>query len=444
MNLGQQDREHIFESLRFGRVPTRGLDAYAVGIDPVRAELVRQLDFAKHGEGAIKFLRGDYGCGKTFTARLAVEEAQARGFATSFVVVSANDLRFHKFDEVYRRVVAELATATCPRGALGDILDRWIGAIEAQLLDSGVPDDAPDFDDRVRSELGSRLADLTGGKAPADFVRVIETVFDLKQRGAFAEAGALLSWLGGSGNVSAAAKRAAGVKGDITSAIAMSYLRGVLEIVKAAGYTGLLIVIDETETILRERKDVRQQSLNGIRQILDDVTDYPGLMWLFTGTSEFYDGPRGVKNLAPLHDRIAFQGSEAFPNLRQPQLRLTPFDPVRLKTVALRLRDLFPAEPEARARIEDRVDATFIEKLVGSVTAGFHGDVGVVPRQFLRRFIAVLDTVAVYPDYDPDDVIKQPLDPSTMSDVERAKVSQAPLPVPPDDDDGPMASVEVW
>ena len=54
-------------------------------------------------------------------------DAQARGFATSFVVVSDNDLRFHRFDDVYRKVMTELGTASCPRGALGDILDRWIG-----------------------------------------------------------------------------------------------------------------------------------------------------------------------------------------------------------------------------------------------------------------------------------------------------------------------------
>jgi hypothetical protein len=33
----------------------------------------------------------------------------------------------------------------------------------------------------------------------------------------------------------------------------MAYLQGVLEVVKAAGYKGLVIVIDEAETILRMR-----------------------------------------------------------------------------------------------------------------------------------------------------------------------------------------------
>ncbi len=84
----------------------------------------------------------------------------------------------------------------------------------------------------------------------------MQTIFQLKQRGDLLEAGALISWLCGSGNVAAAAKKVAGIKGDLGSPDALDYLRGVLEIVKAAGYRGLLIVIDEAETILRMRKDM--------------------------------------------------------------------------------------------------------------------------------------------------------------------------------------------
>ena len=127
-------------------MPERGIDAFAVGIEKQRGELHRQLDLAESGEGTIKFLRGGYGCGKTFMARLALLDAQARGFATSFVVVSDNDLHFHRFDDVYRKVVTELGTASCPRGALGDILDRWIGRVEEALIAAGEDDDATDFD----------------------------------------------------------------------------------------------------------------------------------------------------------------------------------------------------------------------------------------------------------------------------------------------------------
>jgi hypothetical protein len=304
MALSRKDVEHLFERLRSGVVPERGLDTFAVGIERQRGELQRLLALAESGEGVFKFLRGGYGCGKTFMARLAVLDAQARGFATSFVVVSDNDLHFYKFDDVYRKVVQELGTASCRRGALGDILDRWIAKVEAALIAGGADEQDAGFDDQVQHRLEEELTALTGGKAPQDMARALRAVFALKQQGKVAEAGALLSWLSGSENVAAAAKKTAGLNGDITSRDALDYLHGVLELVKAAGYKGLLIVIDEAETILRMRTDVRGKSLNGIRQIIDMADRYHGLLWVFTGTPDFYDSRRGVAGLQPLHDRL--------------------------------------------------------------------------------------------------------------------------------------------
>ena len=441
--MTRRDVEHVFESLRKGLVPDRGIDAFAVGVDKQRGELHRQLNLAEDREGTIKFLRGGYGCGKTFMARLALLEAQERNFATSFVVVSDNDLRFHRFDDVYRKVMTELGTASCPRGALGDILDRWIGQIEEALIDAGEDEDAPDFDAKVGKRLDDDLTTLTGGQAPQDFVRVIQTVFEMKQRGDVAEAGALISWLCGSGNVAAGAKKAAAIKGDIGSRDALDYLRGVLEIVKAAGYNGLLIVIDEAETILRMRSDSRHKSLNGIRQIADAANSYPGLLWLFTGTPEFFDTRHGVAGLAPLHDRIRFLKKGRFASMRQAQLELLPFDAERLQAVALRLRELFPTAD--RGHLDRRVSAAFIERLVADITAGFKGDVGVVPRQFLREFVTQMDLVEEHDDYDP--MTEYGFDPSRLgADTIRAEEQHALTGAPPvsADDEGLVPQEDVW
>jgi hypothetical protein len=400
--LTAKDVEHVFESLRKGLVPERGIDTFAVGIEKQRGELHRQLELAGGGEGTIKFLRGGYGCGKTFMARLALLDAQERGFATSFVVVSDNDLKFHRFDDVYRKVMTELGTSSCPRGALSDILDRWIARVEDALIAAGEDEDAADFDEKVQQRLEADLASLTGGQAPQDFIRVIQTIFRLKQEGEVSEAGALISWLCGSGNVAAASKKVAGIKGDIGSRDALDYLRGVLEIVKAAGYKGLLIVIDEAETILRMRSDSRHKSLNGIRQIADAAGSYPGMLWLFTGTPEFFDTRHGVAGLEPLHRRISFSKQGPFASLRQPQLELVPFDAERLRSVALRLREIYPSA--TRSVLEERVSLDFIDRLVAEVTKGFRGDVGVVPRQYLREFVTQLDLVEEYDDYVPMEV----------------------------------------
>lgn len=422
----QRDREHIFERLRSGVVPERGLETFAVGIDRQRAEINRLLNLAAGGEGVFKFLRGGYGCGKTFMSRLALHDARAKGFATSFVVVSDNDLHFHKFDDVYRKVVQELGTSTCPRGALGDIIDRWIAKIETRLCAAGADDGAPGFDAQVQASIEEDIASLTGGKAPEDLGRVLREVFVLKQAGKVREAGALLSWLSGSGNVAAQEKKSAGIKGDITSTDAMAYLQGVLEIVKAAGYKGLVIVIDEVETILRMRTDLRGRSLNGIRQIIDAADRFQGLLWIFTGTPEFFDTRRGVAGLQPLHDRIRFQVEGGLVSMRQPQLELKPFDRERLKDVGLRLRELYPAgDPNIVAQ---RVTPEVIVAKVDEVTRGFGGDVGIVPRQFLRSLVNLFDVVAENPG-------AQLPEPSKTIVEERAAEGKTPYEYEPEPED---------
>lgn len=441
MGLSKRDVEHIFERLRSGVVPERGLDAFAVGIEKQRAEIGRLLDLAQSGEGVFKFLRGGYGCGKTFMARLTALDAQARGFATSFVVVSDNDLHFHKFDDVYRKVVQELGTNSCPRGALGDIVDRWIGKVENALVAGGADDSAPNFDAQVQKRMGEEIASLTGGKAPEDLARVMREIFALKQAGKAADAGALLSWLSGSANVGAAQKKSAGIKGEITGRDAMDYLHGILEIVKAAGYKGLVIVIDEAETILRMRQDVRGKSLNGIRQICDAADRYHGLLWVFTGTPDFFDTNRGVKGLQPLHDRIKFLDHNGFVSMRQAQLSLEEFKEPRLTDVALRLRELYPIAN--RSLLEGKVDAEFVRRLVGEVTKGFGGDVGIVPRQFLRQLVNIFDLVDEQPEYEPSKQFKfEPREPISDAELRKMKGKPAYDPEPEDDKGYETTTVE--
>ena len=437
----RRDIDHVFERLRSGLVPDRGLEEFAVGIERPRAEIRRLLDLAGRGEGVFKFLRGGYGCGKTFMARLAVLDAQAAGFATSFVVVSDNDLHFHRFDELYRRVVQELGTSACPRGALADIVDRWIARVEEALVAGGEDANGGSFDEAVARRLAEEVASRTAGKAPEDLARVLRTIFALKQTGELSEAGALLSWLSGSENVAASVKKTAGIKGDIGSREAMDYLRGVLEIVKAAGYKGLVIVIDEAETILRMRQDVRGKSLNGIRQIIDAAAQFPGLFWLFTGTPEFFDTRRGVAGLAPLHERIQFLRHGESASLRQPQLALTPFDETRLREVALRLRELYPASDPHR--VEGKVTREVINALVAKVTEGFRGDVGVVPRQFLRRLVDLMDLVEEDSAFEPGPEAAPPV--AELNEPERrAAKGEPPFDPEPGDDEGySLALVEV-
>ncbi len=419
-----KDIEHIFERLRSGTVPEKGLDKFAVGIDKPLKEIQRQLNLISTGEGAFKFLRGGYGCGKTFMSQYTILEALKENFAVSFVVVSPNDTQFHKFDNVYHRIVSELRTPMAASGAFEDAVDRWIARIEAQLTDE-IGDDAKDFDEQVKIRFETELSDMTQNASGNEFINILKAYFDAKQEGDYQTASSLISWVSGSKNVAASAKRKAGIKGDISSASAFLYLKAILNIIKKAGHNGLVIIIDELETIMRTRSDVRGKSLNGLRQIIDAAKDFPGMLWLFTGTKEFFDSKKGVRGLEPLHDRIKFTSSGGFVSPKQPQLELKPFDKQRLKAVALKLREIFPSNN--KGRIYKLVDDEFLNSLCDLVTEGFKGDVGVIPRQFLRELITVLDLVEEHDgsdggkEYIPKEVYNFSY--GTLSDVEQSFVA---------------------
>ena len=138
----------------------------------------------------------------------------------------------------------------------------------------------------------------------------------------------------GQPHIAASVKREAGVKGDVDHFAALSFLRGLLLILKDSGYSGLVLVLDEIETIQRVRSDVREKGLNALRQLIDDIDGgrFPGLYLVITGTPAFYDGPQGIKRLEPLAQRlhVDFQTDAQFDNPRAVQLRLTTFDHERL------------------------------------------------------------------------------------------------------------------
>ena len=153
-------------------------------------------------------------------------------------------------------------------------------------------------------------------------------------------------------------------------------LRGAaLEIVKAAGYKGLMIADRRRRATIGAADGVRTRGtslLMALRQISDASGDYPKLLWIFTGTPEsVYDSKRGVAGLPPLHDRISFSSSGHFASLRQAQLELKPFDKDRLKNVAMQLRERYPASD--RGRLMERISDEFLDQLVEKVTEGFRG-----------------------------------------------------------------------
>ena len=419
-----QRRREIIDALRRGTVPQRGLDAFAVGLDHLTPTVAEELRNVAAGGAQFKAVRGEYGSGKTFFARWLTEHAKGLGFATAEIQISEAETPLHRLETVYRRLIERLATTDTAQGALRSVIERWCFALEEDVLATGDVDesDASELQRRVQELMESRLVDVSRNAPP--FATALRAHRAALASGDRALADGILAWLGGQPNVAAAVKRAAGVKGEIDHFGALSFLQGLLVVLRDCGHAGLFVVLDEVETLQRVRSDVRDKGLNALRQLIDEIDGgrFPGLYLSITGTPAFFDGPQGVQRLPPLAQRlhVDFSSDAKFDNPRAVQIRLPAFDFTRLVAVGLRIRDIYAEGLPNSDRIARRVGDAYVEDLARAVAGSLGGSVGIAPRVFLKKLVGdVLDRVDQFEDFDPRQHYALTVSDQELTDEER-------------------------
>lgn len=418
-------RDDIVGALRRGTVPSTGLDALAVGIDTFASTLDQELAAVASGRGGFKAVRGEYGTGKTFFGRWLQERARAKGFATSEVQINETETPLHRLETIYRRLIERLGTADSSTGAFRSVIDGWFFALEQDVLADGSVDasDSAGLMARTDALMEAQLTNISK-TAPA-FSAVLRTYRRALAEGDNMLAEGLISWLAGQPNVAASVKRAASIKGELDHFGAANFLIGLLTILRDSGFPGLVLVLDEVETLQRMRADTRERGLNALRQLIDEIDAgrFPGLYLVITGTPAFFDGAQGVQRLAPLAQRlhVDFGTEQRFDNPRAVQIRLSPFDQGSLLAVGKRVRDIYSQTQANEARLRAVVDDVYIESLARAVAGGLGGKVGVAPRLFLKKLVAdVLDRVDLHDSFDPRQHYKLTLTDNEMTANERA------------------------
>lgn len=398
-------RRQVIDALRRGTVPESGLDLFAVGLERFATALDDELAAVARGGAAFHAIRGEYGSGKTFFARWLAERAKKAGLATAEIQISETETPLHRLETVYRRLTEHLATATHQPSALRSIIDAWLYTLEEEAAeDAAAAEDPVRLSAAVDGLLEQRLAEVSLA-APA-FAAALRGYRAARLAGDAATAEALIAWVGGQPSVAAAAKRTAGLRGEIDHTAALGFLRGLLTVLRECGHPGLLVVLDEIETLQRVRTDVREKGLNALRQLLDEIDAgrFPGLFLVITGTPAFYDGQQGAQRLPPLAQRLAtdFTTDPRFDSPRAVQLRLAGFDLGRLGELGRRVRDLYAQGARNPARIAALVDDDYVDVFAAAITGGLGGHVGIAPRLFLRKLVGdVLDRVDEFEDFDP-------------------------------------------
>jgi hypothetical protein len=414
-------RREIIDALRIGTVPRRGLELFAVGLERFEKAIDEELETVVAGKGRFKAVRGEYGTGKTFFARWLEHRALEKGFATALVQISETDTPLYKMETVYRRAIEALQTREWSDAAFRSLVDRWFFQLEEEVLAQNKVD--PSDDAAIAREVGLLLEQrlrVVSGTQP-QFAAALRACHEARVAGDIPESEGLVAWLMGQPNVGAGILRAASLKGDLDHDSAAGFLRGLLEVLKQTGRKGLVLVLDEVETIQRVRADSREKSLNALRQLIDDLAAerYPGLYVLITGTPVFFDGQQGIKRLPPLAQRLHtdFGPDPKFDSARAPQIRLQPFDLEKLVTVGQRVRQLYVST--APERVAAKVDDAVLRGLGNAVAGALGGKVGIAPRIYLRKLVGILDQVDEHADFDPTKHAGMQISANELNDEER-------------------------
>lgn len=428
-------RREIIDALRIGAVPRRGLELFAAGLDRFEKAIDEELASVAAGNGRFKAIRGEYGNGKTFFSRWLEQRARQRGFATTLVQITETETPLYRMETVYRRGVEQLQTEEWSDGAFRSLIDRWFFTLEDEVLGTGEvdPNEAESVASAVGNLLEQRLATVSATQP--QFAAALRRAHTARVRGEHAIAEGLIAWLMGQPNIGQDITRAAGLKGEIDHFGAGGFIRGLLEVLKQTGRKGLVLVLDEVETIQRVRTDAREKSLNALRVLIDDLMHgaYPGLYVLITGTPQFFDGQQGVQRAPALAQRLhtEFGKDPKFDSARAPQIRLQPFTLERMSEVGQKIRELYPSEQ--RARIEQKITDAVINDLARGVAGKLGGRVGVAPRIFLKRVVDLLDRVDEHADFDPREHYSLVVEPAELTEEERGAAG-----VPRNVDDIPL------
>ena len=192
--------------------------------------------------------------------------------------------------------------------------------------------------------------------------------------------------------------------GAIDRLCALSFLQGLLVILRDSGRPGLLLVLDGGD-LQRVRTDVRDKGLNALRQWLDEVDGgrFPGFIWSLLAPLRSTTVRRvqrlsaaGAASACILQPRSA---------LRQPAGRTgapDAFDPSRLVLVGQKFATSLRRICVPQIGFDRLADDAYLTDPRGQSQGNWVAKVGVAPRIFLEKLVAeVLDRIDQFPDFDP-------------------------------------------
>jgi len=395
--LEKKSARDIIDALRHGVVPRNNLRLLMVGQQTARKHLSEILLEVHANKSHFKFIRGQYGSGKTFLCSWLKEFALENELVVSFMNIS-HDQPLSDLPIFFSGLISALRTPEkTDSSALVDVLESWLLNIQDKTarmegIDLNQPGALQKLNPKVQKSIEVELANLND--IESGFSQALRAFYEGKIKGDMEMVSNAVAWITGSRSLSSQALRDIGVKGYLEANNVFPRMRAILEIISGAKYKGLLLLVDELELVRKfPHARQREQALETLRLLIDEAgrNALPGCLVIFTGTDEFFEDERyGLKSYEALAERVMTPFThESLVSMRQPIISLESLDYERLTQVLFKIRDLYGVAYSWNAR--QFADDESIRGLIREWTTFGEESIDRKPRPILRDFIQRLD-----------------------------------------------------
>ncbi|PTU66932.1 MULTISPECIES: ATP-binding protein [Chromobacterium] len=382
-----KDRDSVLQSLRAGVVPRSGQHLIQVGRTREIETMVNDIDRIADGGSGFRVVIGEYGAGKTFFLNLVRAVAMER----KLVVASADlnpDRRLHasggQARSLYAELMRNLSTRTKPEGgALVGIVEKFIATAKTDAKTQGLATEAI-----IRERL-NHLTELVNGYDFADVIAAYCRGFEEGNEELKANA---IRWLRGEYSTKTDARQALGVRSIVDDASIYDQLKLLSRFVRLAGFTGLLVSLDELVNLYKlANTQARNSNYEQILRILNDSLQgsAEGLGFILGGTPEFLLDPRrGLYSYPALQSRLA-QNSFAtgeLVDLSGPVVRLSSLTPEDFYVLLQKIRGVFALGDESKYLVPDQGIFSFMEHCSKRIGDAYFR----TPRTTITSFINLL------------------------------------------------------
>ena len=377
----------IIEELRKGSVPVEYVPLFTVGrknwLEFIEDDLEHYISM---GGSKVRFISGDYGDGKTHFMSLIRHLAMAKGFAVSFVVLT-REVPIHKFETVYQTIVRQLK-GNFPGTGIRQLLADWLD----MLAETPIQGESPEAMNN-RKILAKEIQDIEG--MDINYVNALIALVNNRfaplpaempeDREAAREL--LLHWFEG-GRIAKRELKPFQIYEVLNKTNSKQFLNSLILFLRHTGHKGLILLLDEMETVVAQSTSIRNAAYENVRLLIDNSESSEYLHIFFSIIPDVLLSEKGFKSYDALWSRVRSVGEAGRLNYRGVlvDLHQTPLKTDELVELGRRLRTIhgISFRWDSKAIIQDALleNICLNQKRMGVLSE---------VRLFIRQLIRIFD-----------------------------------------------------